>query len=142
MHGKDQIQSRGKHSIVIMGEKQKTNIVLYTAPSPNGYKMSITLDELGLSYEVVNVNIPGRQHKEPEFLAINPNGRIPALTDTLEDGTQIKLFESGSIQQYLVDRYDPDHNISYPRGTKEFYDTASWVRSRSPLKPCCQMTCR
>lgn len=111
-----------------MAEKQK--MVLYTGASPNGYKIAITLEELGLSYDLFHVDVPARQHKEPWFLAINPNGRIPALTDVLDDGTPIKLFESGSIQQYLVDRYDTDHKISYPRGTKEYYETASWVSTK------------
>lgn len=65
--------------------------------------------------------------KEPWFLEINPNGRIPALTDKLENGEAIRIFESGSILQYLVDRYDKDHKISYPHGTKEYYETNSWV---------------
>lgn len=65
--------------------------------------------------------------KEPWFLEINPNGRIPALTDKLENGEPIRIFESGSILQYLVDRYDKDHKISYPRGTKEYYETNNWV---------------
>lgn len=106
---------------------EKKQIVFYTAFSPNGHKIAITLEELGLDYDMVHVNLPAIEHKEPWFLDINPNGRIPALTDTLEDGTPIKLFESGSIQQYLVDRYDKDHKISYPRGTKEFYQTNNWV---------------
>lgn len=50
------------------------------------------------------------------FLEINPNGRIPALTDTYKDGTQIRLFEGGSILQYLSQEYDPDHKISFPIG--------------------------
>lgn len=102
-------------------------MIFYTAFSPNGHKVAITLEELGLSYRMVAVDLPGFQHKKPWFLAINPNGRIPALTDTLEDGTAINIFESGSIQQYLVERYDTEHKISYPRGTKEFFETNNWV---------------
>ncbi|KAF1958398.1 glutathione S-transferase [Byssothecium circinans] len=89
---------------------QKSNITLYTTQTPNGIKISITLEELGLPY------------KEPWFLAINPNGRIPALTDTFTDGQTINLFESGSIMQYLVKRYDTEHNISYPEGSREYYE--------------------
>jgi len=62
-----------------------------------------------------------------KFLAINPNGRIPALTDTFTDGKQINLFESGSIMQYLVDRYDPEYKISFPRGTREWYEMNNWL---------------
>lgn len=62
-----------------------------------------------------------------KFLAINPNGRIPALTDTFTDGKQINLFESGSIMQYLVDRYDTEHKISFPRGSREWYEMNNWL---------------
>lgn len=68
------------------------------------------------------------EQKEPWFLDINPNGRIPALTDTL-DGNKIRVFESGAILEYLVDRYDKDHKISYPRGTAEHWEVTSWVSS-------------
>lgn len=103
------------------------NIDLYTAQTPNGVKISITLEELGLPYKTHAVNIIKNEQKTPEFLAINPNGRIPALTDTFKDGKTIRLFESGSIQQYLVDEYDLDHKISYPKGTREYYETNSWL---------------
>jgi glutathione S-transferase len=62
-----------------------------------------------------------------QFLAINPNGRIPALTDTFTDGQKINLFESGSIMQYLVDRYDTEHKISFPKGTREYYEMNNWL---------------
>jgi len=65
--------------------------------------------------------------KEPWFLAINPNGRIPALTDTFTDGEQINLFESGSIMLYLVNRYDTEHKISYPPGSREYYQMTNWL---------------
>ena len=59
------------------------------------------------------------EQKSEWFAQVNPNGRIPAITDTFEDGTQIRVFESGSIMQYLVDRYDTKHKISYPHGSRE-----------------------
>lgn len=62
-----------------------------------------------------------------QFRAINPNGRIPALTDTFEDGQTIRLFESGSIMLYLIDRYDPEYNMSFPRGTREYYEMNNWL---------------
>src|SRR5262249_30690088 len=58
---------------------------LYTAPTPNGHKASITLEELGIPYEVHIVNLMAGDHKKPEILAINPNGRTPALGDPDED---------------------------------------------------------
>lgn len=65
--------------------------------------------------------------KEPWFLEINPNGRIPALTDTFTDGEKIRLFESGSIMQYLVKRYDTEHKISHPEGSREWYEMNNWL---------------
>lgn len=111
---------------------QDSGITFLTSQSPNGHKIGITLEELGLTYKIRAVSLPNLEHKEPWFLELNPsNGRIPALTDTLPDGTPIALWESGSIQQYLVDRYDTEHKISYPRGTKEWYLTNSWVNKLS-----------
>lgn len=65
--------------------------------------------------------------KEPWFEKINPNGRIPAITDTFSDGKEIRVFESGSILQYLVEQYDKDHKISYPKGTREAYEVNNWL---------------
>ncbi|KAK7531558.1 glutathione S-transferase GstA [Phyllosticta citribraziliensis] len=106
---------------------QKPDITLYTTQTPNGVKISITLEELGLPYQVQKIDISKNTQKEPWFLAINPNGRIPALTDAFSDGQKIRLFESGSIMQYLVSQYDKDHKISYPEGTREYYETNNWL---------------
>jgi len=103
------------------------DIHLYTTQTPNGIKVSITLEELGLPYQTTAVDISKNTQKEPWFLEINPNGRIPALTDTFSDGQTIRLFESGSIQQYLIDRYDTEYKISYPRGTREYYEMNNWL---------------
>jgi glutathione S-transferase len=69
------------------------------------------------------------EQKEPWFLEINPNGRIPAITDKFTDGETIRIFESGAILEYLVDRYDKDHKISYPHGSREHWEVVSWVDS-------------
>ena len=73
------------------------------------------------------------EQKEPWFLEINPNGRIPALTDKFTDGEQIRIFESGAILQYLVDRYDPDHKVSYAHGSREHWETTGWVSDSTLL---------
>lgn len=98
-------------------------ITLYTGQSPNGIKISITLAELGLPYTTRKIDMTTNEQKSPWYTAINPNGRIPALTDTHSDGKEIRVFESGSIMQYLVDRYDTEHKISYPRGSREAVET-------------------
>jgi glutathione S-transferase len=78
-------------------------------------------------YKVHKIEISKDTQKEPWFRAINPNGRIPALTDTFTDGQTINLFESGSIMQYLVDRYDPEYKISFPKGSREAYEVGNWL---------------
>jgi glutathione S-transferase len=80
-----------------------------------------------LPFKVYRVDLSAAEQKEPWFLAINPNGRIPALTDTFSDGKSISLFESGSIMQYLVEQYDTEHKLSYPQGSRESYEVNSWV---------------
>ncbi|KAF2092207.1 glutathione S-transferase [Saccharata proteae CBS 121410] len=111
-----------------MASEQTPDITLYTTQTPNGIKISITLEELGLPYKVHKIDISKNTQKEPWFLAINPNGRIPALTDSsFPDGAPIHLFESGSIMQYLVSRYDPGHKISFAPGTREFYEMNNWL---------------
>lgn len=78
-------------------------IELYTWPTPNGRKISIALEEFGLSYEVHPVNIGEGQQDEPAFRAISPNGKIPAIVDQ-ERG--ISLMESGAILLYLAETED------------------------------------
>lgn len=75
-------------------------IELYTAPTPNGWKASITLEELGLDYNVNALNLMAGDQKSPDYLKINPNGRIPAIVD---DG--FAVFESGAIMIYLAEKY-------------------------------------
>lgn len=78
-------------------------IDLHYWPTPNGWKVSIALEEMGLPYRVRLVNIGAGEQKRPEFLAISPNGRMPAITDPEgPDGASISIFESGAILQYLA----------------------------------------
>jgi GSH-dependent disulfide-bond oxidoreductase len=74
---------------------------LYYFPTPNGRKISIALEEMGLAYDIVPVNILKGEQQRPEFLEISPNNRIPALVDYTSTGDRIKIFESGAILQYL-----------------------------------------
>lgn len=77
-------------------------IDLYTAATPNGHKASIALEELGLPYTVHALSFDRQEQKSPEFLQINPNGRIPAIVDRSND--DFAVFESGAILLYLAEK--------------------------------------
>ncbi len=77
-------------------------ISLYTAPTPNGWKASVALEELGLSYQVHAIDLLSGAQRAPDYLAINPNGRIPAIVD--HDAEDFAVFESGAILIYLAEK--------------------------------------
>jgi glutathione S-transferase len=77
-------------------------IDLYTAPTPNGHKASCTLEALGFEYNTHFVNLTEGEQKKPAFLAINPNGRIPAIVD--RDLGDFPIFESGAIMIHLAEK--------------------------------------
>jgi GSH-dependent disulfide-bond oxidoreductase len=77
-------------------------IDLYTAATPNGHKVSIALEELGLPYRLQVLDLTAGEQKRPEFLAINPNGRIPAIVDREAD--DFAVFESGACLIYLAEK--------------------------------------
>jgi GST-like protein len=77
-------------------------IDLYTAPTPNGWKASVALEELGLPYEVHIVNLLAGDQKQPEYVRLNPNGRIPTIVD--RDAGNFAVFESGAILTYLAEK--------------------------------------
>lgn len=77
-------------------------IHLYTAATPNGWKASVGLEELGLPYELHKIRLHKGEQKAPAYLAINPNGRIPAIVDG--DEGDFAVFESGAILMYLAEK--------------------------------------
>ena len=77
-------------------------IELFTSPTPNGWKASITLEELGIEYSVRHIEMDKLQQKEPWFLKLNPNGRIPVIVD--HDNGDFAVFESGAIMIYLAEQ--------------------------------------
>ena len=80
-------------------------IDLYYAPTPNGHKITIALEELGLAYKVHDINIGKGDQFAPDFLAISPNNKIPAIVDHDGfDGQSVSLFESGAILIYLAEK--------------------------------------
>jgi len=77
-------------------------ITLYTAATPNGWKASVVLEELGLAYQVRALDLGKAEQKAAEFLRINPNGRIPAIVD--HDADDFAVFESGAVMIYLAEK--------------------------------------
>ena len=81
-------------------------IDLYYAPTPNGHKITLFLEEAGLPYRLHRIDISAGDQFKPEFLAISPNNKIPAIVDSLpvDNGAPIGIFESGAILQYLAEK--------------------------------------
>jgi len=103
-----------------------SQIDLYTAGTPNGHKINITFEELGLGYNLHKIDIAKNEQKQDWFLAINPNGRIPAIVDHAS-GTPKRIFEGAAIQLYLVAKYDSEHKISFPYDSPEYWEVVEWL---------------
>lgn len=99
-------------------------IDFYYWPTPNGHKASIMLEEVALPYQVVSINILEGEQFSPEFLAINPNNRVPAIVDSDgPDGEPYPVFESGAILIYLAEK----SGKLWPTDAKERYDVLQWL---------------
>ena len=99
-------------------------IDLYTSSSPNGLKVRIMLEETGLEYELHPVNLGEGEQKKPEYLAINPNGKIPAIVDRNgPGGDEVTVFESGAILLYLAEK----SGMFLPEKPNEKWQVISWL---------------
>jgi GSH-dependent disulfide-bond oxidoreductase len=99
-------------------------IQLYSTPTPNGVKVSIMLEETGLPYEPHFINIGQNETWTPEFLSLNPNGKIPSIIDPDGPGGQpLPLFESGAILLYLAEKTGK----FLPSDPARRYETIQWV---------------
>jgi GST-like protein len=97
---------------------------LYSLPTPNGVKVSIMLEEIGLPYEPHTIDIGKNETWGPEFLSLNPNGKIPAIIDPDgPDGKPLGLFESGAILVYLAEKTGK----FLPKDSARRYETLAWV---------------
>ena len=104
--------------------KHPDRLQLYSLPTPNGVKVSIMLEEIGLPYEVHLVDFNKDDQKTPEFLSLNPNGKIPAILDPDGPGGKpLPLFESGAILQYLADKTGK----LLPADPARRYQTIQWL---------------
>jgi GST-like protein len=97
---------------------------LYSLPTPNGVKVSIMLEEIGLPYEAHLIDIGKNETWTPEFLSLNPNGKIPAILDPNgPEGKPFALFESGAILLYLAEK----SSQLLPLQPERRYETIEWV---------------
>src|SRR4026207_57917 len=106
------------------GRRQQKPIDLYFWPTPNGWKISIMLEECGLPYNVIPVNIAKGDQFKPAFLKISPDNRMPAIVDPDgPDGRPISVFESGAILQYLGRKTGK----FYPAGVRASVAVDEWL---------------
>jgi GST-like protein len=98
-------------------------IDLYYWPTPNGWKISIMLEECELPYELKLININKGEQFEPAFLAISPNNRMPAIVDHEAEGGPISIFESGAILTYLAEKT----GCFMPADERGRYEVAQWL---------------
>ena len=98
-------------------------IELHTWTTPNGYKPLILLEELAVPYRVVAVDLSKNQQQTPAFLALNPNGKIPALLDMADDAETVHVFESGAILIYLAEKFAQ----FLPTNGQARADTLTWL---------------
>ncbi|WP_332680900.1 glutathione S-transferase N-terminal domain-containing protein [Bosea sp. (in: a-proteobacteria)] len=97
---------------------------LYSLPTPNGVKVSIMLEEIGLPYEPHTIDIGKNETWTPEFLSLNPNGKIPSILDPDGPGGKpLALFESGAILVYLAEKTGK----LLPKDPAQRYETLQWV---------------
>ncbi|GMM33454.1 hypothetical protein DASC09_007790 [Saccharomycopsis crataegensis] len=104
---------------------------LYSLATPNGQKVGIFLELLKpyikKPIHVTTIDISKNTQKEPWFINLNFNGRIPTLSDVDADGNRTTISESGAILLYLADKYDIERKFSYPPGDPLYYDQLEWM---------------
>jgi len=107
-------------------------LMLYTGRTPNGYKVSVLLEELkaaygGPDYDYYPIDIWTNEQKEPWFLAMNPNGRIPTLKDRARG--DFPVFETAAILLYLVQHYDPERRFTFDAATEadDYSEMLQWI---------------
>jgi len=104
--------------------RHSDRIQLYSLPTPNGVKVSIMLEETALPYEAQRVSFDANDQKSPEYLSLNPNGKIPAILDPHGPGNApLALFESGAILIYLAEK----SGQFMPREPARRYQTIQWL---------------
>ncbi len=105
-------------------DKDLSMIEVYSWPTPNGHKVHIMLEECGLSYRAIPIDIGAGDQFKPDFLCISPNNKIPAIVDPNgPDGQPMSMFESGAILLYLASKTGQ----FLPTGTRERFEVLEWL---------------
>ncbi|OSC98747.1 glutathione transferase Ure2p class [Trametes coccinea BRFM310] len=108
-----------------------SGLLLYTSPTPNGHKVSVFLEELkaayGTQYDVEKIDISKNTQKEPWFIKLNPNGRIPVLVD--RNRNNFNVFESAAILLYLQQHYDKENKFAFDRDADpdNYSEMLQWI---------------
>lgn len=109
-------------------------LFLYASSTPNGYKVSTVLEELKaaygtdvIDYDYEKIVLSTNRQKEPWFIALNPNGRIPVLVDRSHEPSPFTVFESAAILLYLVRKYDLEGRFTFPTGSDEESELLQWI---------------
>lgn len=101
---------------------QIKSIKVWAKGSPNSPKVAIVLKELSIPHDIIP--IPLSDVEGTDYVAINPNGRLPLIQDPYTD---ITLWESGAIVFYLIEKYDPEHKLNSEHGTPEWFHAQQWL---------------
>jgi len=113
-------------------------IKLYSVGTSNGQKITIFLELLQKQYIYRKIDFSKNEQKEEWFLKLNPNGRIPVLSDVDSNGKEIHLHETAVILQYLADKYDDERKFSYNHDDPLWFEQLQWlifqVASHSPMQ--------
>lgn len=106
---------------------QAPYLKLYSLETPNGQKVTLYLELLKVKYHYRKIDITKNTQKEPWFLALNPNGRIPTISDVDAEGKRTTLFETGAILQYLGEKYDKQRKYYYDLSSPYYWDQQKWL---------------
>jgi hypothetical protein len=109
-----------------MSPVTKLNPPLIPILKIHSQKVNIVLEELGVSYNVHKIELSKNVQKEPWYLEINPNGRIPAIVDKT-GGRNKRVFEGAAIMLYLCAKYDKDYKISFEYDSDEYWEMMEWL---------------